>query len=173
MAALIETMSVTFSSPGTVIGWKLSCGCLDAEGLSFDTYQEAVGYFDAHGFSVELLATCADADNCASEPPSIGPIYEEEPPYVNVSNANAIRLLEVLGLPCTFDMLGDSEPADDFLGRVLMALAVNPADPGLPAIEEGNVIDCGRRPGYLEDRLGQLRDVAAWAAAHRKVVMWG
>lgn len=98
-------------------------------------------------------------------------------PCVNVSNANATTLLDLLGIehdPC--DLFGDL-PADGFLGRVLIAqaLAGTAADDegGVPAVRYGNTIECGRRPGYLAERLAELHEVASWAKAHGGVVAWG
>lgn len=71
-----------------------------------------------------------------------------------------------------------SMPAQDFLGRVLVAQAVNPADAGVPARvmpSEGGatMIDCGRREGYSEDRLGQLHELAEFAVSRGRTIQWG
>jgi hypothetical protein len=93
---------------------------------------------------------------------------------VNMSNANARHLLDALGLD-TDDLTGHV-PAETFEGAVLLALAINPADEGIPAHElvpgRPNVIDCGRRPGYTEERLGELRTLAAFARERRLTVVW-
>lgn len=101
-------------------------------------------------------------------------------PRINVNNANAGVLLEVLGLPTDpWGMPEDFEfpTGHDFLGRVLMALAVSPEDAGVPAHspnpDRPNFIDCGRREGYLQERLGQLRELADYAIAHNRKVSWG
>jgi GAF domain-containing protein len=111
-------------------------------------------------------------------------------PSVNVSNTNAAHLLALLGLtpagtsterPDPFDCgdLSGALPADEFLGRVLIALAVNPADAGIPSTSEGGpgtgtaeVIDCGRRPGYSDERLDQLRTLAEAARDAGREVVW-
>lgn len=101
---------------------------------------------------------------------------------VNMSNSNAARVCGSLGID--LDKLGwcGSMPAEDFLGRVLVALAIEPADEGVPShrllpgdsagifgtVQEGGpaFIECGRREGYTQERLGQLRELADWAVAN-------
>jgi hypothetical protein len=117
-----------------------------------------------------------------------------EGPRVNVSNTNAVHLLGLLGLTGDGTALADREAdplavpevelvgeadAGDFLGRVLIALAVNPADAGTATISSGGpgtgtalMVDCGRRAGYSEDRLGELRTVAEAARAAGRTVAW-
>lgn len=97
------------------------------------------------------------------------------PPSLNASNANAAELLSALGVPG--EPCG-SLPADDFLGRVLTALAVAPSDPGRPVTVvdtpgTARHYDMGRRPGYLQDKLTDLRAVAEWARDHGREVVWG
>jgi hypothetical protein len=93
---------------------------------------------------------------------------------VNVSNANARHLLDALGFD-TEDLTG-SAPAEMFEGAVLLALAINPADEGIPAHElvpgRSNLIDCGRRAGYTDERLAQLRTLAAFAREQHLTVVW-
>ena len=61
---------------------------------------------------------------------------------------------------------------------MLFALAITPADEGRPSFElprtEGGMtqIDCGRRVGYLQTRLGELHDLALFAAANDRDVTW-
>ncbi|MFD3539671.1 hypothetical protein ACFWUQ_09235 [Streptomyces sp. NPDC058662] len=93
--------------------------------------------------------------------------FTDEP--VNMANANAVRVLDVLGYD---ELYGDAD-AEDFLGRVLVALAVAPADAGRPATVDGNFIDCGRPPGYTQTRLEELRELAEDACARRLRVAWG
>jgi hypothetical protein len=107
-----------------------------------------------------------------------GEVEALDGPSVNVSNTNAAHLLALLGLFDTGELVGQLA-ADDFLGRVLLALAVNPADAGIPATSTGGpgtgtalVVDCGRRVGYTEARLDQLRTVAEAARAAGRAVVW-
>ena len=95
---------------------------------------------------------------------------------VNFSNANGVAVLALLGVTPenTEDFWnGGRMSAEDFLGRVLVATAVNPADAGVPATREGNFIDCGRREGYFDERLIELREIADVALATGGYVQWG
>lgn len=95
-------------------------------------------------------------------------------PSVNMTNGNAAQVLDLLGLD--FDGNWGETSAEDFLGRVLIAqalLTVATDDAhGLPAVEDRNWTDCGRRPGYLADRLADLRRLATWAIDNQATVAW-
>jgi hypothetical protein len=106
-----------------------------------------------------------------------------------VGKANTDHVLDVLGLPPT-DEHGDAygdEPADVFLGRVLLAQAIEPADAGTPATVRnvddgfggspiltagGRWHDMGRAPGYTDRKLAELRTFAEWCAARGHRVAW-
>ncbi|WP_329583783.1 hypothetical protein [Streptomyces sp. NBC_01361] len=88
---------------------------------------------------------------------------------VDMSNANAARVLDVLGYS---EPYGD-EDAQLFLGRILLALALDPEDAGRPATTDGRFIDGGRRPGYSGVRLMELRGLAEYAQARGLRVTWG
>ncbi|QGH75334.1 hypothetical protein I5G61_gp86 [Mycobacterium phage Quesadilla] len=94
---------------------------------------------------------------------------------VNMSNSNAARVAEALGFSLDPDWCGEMD-AEAFLGRVLMALAVSPADEGMPSFEVAGpgarMIEGARRPGYLQDRLAQLHELALWARAHSTPIWW-
>jgi hypothetical protein len=101
---------------------------------------------------------------------------------VNVSNANAGTILAALGLD-PVELCG-CLPGVDFLGRVLVAVAVEPYDEGVaPAAYQGGIlgfdlgvagtfVDCGRRPGYLQDKLTVLGRLADYAADRALDVAW-
>lgn len=95
---------------------------------------------------------------------------------INMNNANAAFVLESLGFAedvAAGDLCG-TVPAQDFLGRVLAALALSPGDEGVPAHTVGSdrFIDCGRRPGYLQDRLAGLHELALAAQFRDLSVTW-
>jgi hypothetical protein len=96
-------------------------------------------------------------------------------PMVNMANGNAAQVFDLLGL--TYDGDFGEIAAEDFLGRVLLAQAltdvVTDDTRGLPArIEGAKWIDCGRRPGYLAERLTELHEIACWAHERNAVVVW-
>ena len=89
---------------------------------------------------------------------------------LNVTNTNGAYLLGALGIPVpAMTSIGTVDPAD-FLGRVLLAIAVSPTDAGVPAHEVpsrgARWIECGRREGYLHEKLTVLRSLAEWAVAN-------
>ncbi|TQK49869.1 hypothetical protein FBY35_0145 [Streptomyces sp. SLBN-118] len=88
---------------------------------------------------------------------------------VDMANSNAARVLDTLGYA---EPYGD-EDARLFLGRVLLALALNPEDAGRPAVVDGRFTDCGRAPGYVQSRLNELRELAQYAHARGLRVTWG
>lgn len=105
-----------------------------------------------------------------------------ETPELNMSNVNARFVLEMLGYKDTSD--GGSASAEEFMGRVLMALAIAPHDEGVPAHDDssydsngvrisGQLIQGGRPKGYLQDRLMELETVATWAAENNTTIVWG
>ncbi|MEU9014724.1 hypothetical protein AB0D12_34265 [Streptomyces sp. NPDC048479] len=65
------------------------------------------------------------------------------------------------------------EDAQLFLGRFLLALALDPEDAGRPAVTDGRFIDCGRSQGYAQSRLYELRELAEYAHARGLRVTWG
>jgi hypothetical protein len=94
---------------------------------------------------------------------------------INMSNSNAATICAALGFSLDPDWCGEMS-ALDFQGRVLMALAISPADEGMPSYEHqgagARMIEGARRPGYLQERLGQLHELAAWAVANNVAVVW-
>lgn len=88
---------------------------------------------------------------------------------VNLNNVNAARVLGVLGY---LELYGD-EDAGLFLGRVLLALAVDPEDAGRPVLREGRYVDCGRSEGYTGARLLELHALAQYARTWGRHVTWG
>ncbi len=95
-------------------------------------------------------------------------------PELNINGGNAAELFNLLGLE--FDGDFGETPAEDFLGRVLLAQALLDVTTddghGRPGHTEGRWTTCGRRPGYLADRLTQLHQLATWAHEHDAVVAW-
>jgi hypothetical protein len=92
----------------------------------------------------------------------------------NCAVGNQALVLRVLGyVP---DPGGDDYgncTAGDFYARVILALAVLDDDHELqPSTVGGNWHDCGRRQGYLIDKLHELREHAMWCAAHDVRVQW-
>ncbi len=200
-------MSVTFTTEmSPVTGYEVTCGCDEATGPVFETFTDAENYLIPLVEDESLrtpLPGCSDPEMCLMYRLSIHPLETDPAPSINVANGNAADLFRALGLltdnpadraagSVTFDGVGvvaapmaeDSpwngggmSPAD-FLGRVLLALAITPADEGRFAVETvrlgGSVIiECSRPIGYLQDRLAQLHHLAQFAVSRgRTEVFW-
>ncbi len=99
---------------------------------------------------------------------------------VSLANANALRVLETLGLPPTCDeqscdLVGESDPIA-FLGRVLLAQGLAPYDEEMPAYQlpgDGATVWQGaRHAGYMQEKLRLLEELAAFCAAQGYIVAW-
>ena len=95
---------------------------------------------------------------------------------VNMSNSNAHRVALTLGIDLEEWGWAGEMDAQEFLGRVLLALALEPEDAGIPPHEVPTggprLIECGRREGYLQERLGHLHDLAQHAIRVGKPVQF-
>lgn len=95
-------------------------------------------------------------------------------PELNMANGNAAAILQLLGLPAD---PGGEATAEQMLGRILIAQALldvaTDDENGTPDVHDGRVIYCGRRPGYLAERLADLQEIATWAHQHHVPVVWG
>ncbi|MBP2371681.1 hypothetical protein [Pseudonocardia parietis] len=118
----------------------------------------------------------------------------DQEPSLEVSSVNARLLLRALGLAAELGADDVREPApggappplpeepnpligsltaEQMLGRVELALALAPPDPGLPARDlNATNYDFGRVEGYLQDRLAHLREIALYAREHQRDVVW-
>lgn len=172
-------MSIDFApvfEEGDIEGYRLVCCLTDKELVQVDSYREAKRVSDLHAV---LCEECGYLDGCY--------IYEiTDVPRLNVSSANGAALLEVLGLRlqdtevidglwyCVQDGVLDAKA---FLGRVLLAQGVAPADAGIPWHDISRpggpmVIQCGRREGYIDEKLIELEVLARWAMEHGRKVQW-
>lgn len=177
-------MSIIFGTTlSEITGFTLTCG--HDNGVTehrFGTYEEArtvlQAEYDTHGHTGGF-AVCDD-DYCLNGMMSVLPMESDPAPDLNVSNTNAMHLLGLLGLPSEPDECGTlsgSTTAEDFLGRVLLAQAINPADAGVPATSTAGqggtvLIDMGRRLGYADERLTTLRELADFAVSRDRDVQW-
>jgi len=81
----------------------------------------------------------------------------------NCSNLNASGLLDLLGIQvgeAFEERCCGSMSAEDFLGRVLIAQAINPADEGLPTYKMTGA-EAGNHSGLLGSLLGGLAQAEA------------
>lgn len=165
-------MSVTFYTEPTNTQVRIACACGEvASNTVFASHQEA--YRALHIEKTATVPQCGDA-YCAADR-SVTYLPLEETPEVNVSNTNASAIFDILGIKvgeefeerCVGEMA-----ADEFQGRVLIAAGLQPVDAGIPAIQEGNQVFCGRPEGYLNSRIEELRAVADYATANGSPIRW-
>lgn len=187
-------MSISFfPEPGAPTGFRVGCSCETNQGPVFGTYADAEEFYVAHDLLnttiPEVLVGCWYAGQegfCEMGQCFITATFIEDAPSLNVSNGNAIVLLEALGLlgevtDTPFGPVPDacgSLDAETFLGRVLAAEVLSVGDAGTETetlVEEGRatMVMCGRPEGYLDAKLAVLREVATWAQAHQVPVVWG
>jgi hypothetical protein len=70
------------------------------------------------------------------------------------------------------DLIGECS-AEDFLGRVLLALAEQPEDEGMPSYESHPRWNVGARPaGYMQRHLHELHALAQYCREQDMIVAW-
>ena len=173
-------MSVTFSpaTPESVaIAHNLTCVC---GAWVFDVVYPDYASACRARYAGNIKSACDD-EICviSSRGGVLFPVPAVEFPEVNLANGNACMILEVLGIDVADDLCGEVS-ADDFLGRILIALALSPVDEGMPAYkisgddDEGATIWQAPRPvGYTQDVLNRLREVAEFAKSKGWGICWG
>jgi hypothetical protein len=185
-------MSVTFRTEPNELSFiafdhHLLCTALGrTDPRIFATYAEAVTGIATHS------RWCTDVFCGPDMPFVVARTAAADEPAVQTSSVNGRLLLRALGLvpeigaetvtSAETDDHVDLGGHDDLVGvcdstelldRIDVALALHPADAGIPwHTLSANVIDCGRRPGYLHDRLAALRGVAVYAQSSRRRVDW-
>lgn len=152
----------------------VSCSCGESRSEMFAS-REAAYAAKAAGL---FVSNCSD-EYCLCDSLRVS----DDEPEVRLSIFNASEMLETLGIQVGEDFedcWSGSLPADDFKGRVLMALALVPTDEGMPAHlltpegSEGVQIWQAERPaGYAQSRLAQLLEVAEFALSQGREVAWG
>lgn len=165
-------MSITFAptfQPSDVIGHRVSCACGDAKSPTIHARRA-----NAMSEMQRGDVACGD-DYCGADCTCVEVVESTNFPFVNMSNRNAQSLLDVLGL--TWDDNGGEATADDLLGRILIAEGIYGEDHGVPSEHTrrsggGLLVDCGREPGYINDRLVGLREVAEAARKAGRTVTW-
>lgn len=162
-------MSVTFSPAVRLdIPHTLTCMCGEwTQGVQYDSHA------DAWEMSKSVTSGCSDeyCDDTYVYPVSIVP-----EPEVQMSNGNAVTILDVLGIKVGEDFsdrCSGSISVEDMKGRILMAQAINPTDEGSATIAVGNVVDCGRPEGYTDGKLFSLLEVVEFAEANNVDIVWG
>lgn len=191
-------MSVTFRIETNYerdsLGYTLTCEHpLDPQEQGIHTWERARELVVAHAL------TCQDS-LCEYYGPDIDEVFVDAVHadlHVNVNAQNAADLFALLGLPTTNSDgefgVGESA-ADDFLGRVLLAQGIAPADAGtdartltsadrddphvasplraLAAAGFSNLVMCAREPGALDMLLVRLAALATAARQEGRRITW-
>ncbi|WP_328973604.1 hypothetical protein [Streptomyces sp. NBC_00239] len=179
-----------------------SCGCRLATELAAPhrTYELALAEVLAAPAEREALPGCEMPDICPHYPLYV---HEADPdgdvPEVNIGARNSVRLAHLLGFEApepagtlaalsAAERAGDTTsavaeapavgdggqmPAEEFLGRVLIALALTPEDAGVEGYWDGRWFTGGRSAGHLQMRLLELHALAQWCALRGRDVAWG
>lgn len=173
-------MGTTFATEmGPVIGWAV----VDRVGgrEEFGTYEAACSRMvDVRDNGAVLAGSCLSGyayhEYYGPHDPTIEVVEEDPAPTVHMNFSNAALICDVLGISRDAEDGGEMSPKD-FLGRILLAQALSPADAGVPARSAtagGRFTNGGRPEGYVQSRLSNLRELAEWAIAHdRRTVRWG
>lgn len=174
-------MTIHFSTEmGPISGFAFTCG--HDNGLTehrFGTYADASAFLqverDAHGVTGGL-AVCGDVDYCGQGSMHIQAVESDPAPSFSATGTNTAYLLGLLGLPSAPEDGGSffgSVPAQKFLDRVLLAQA-SLAGARVPVLAAAApAVHVGQRPGYTEQRLADLRDIAEFGVLHGRTVQWG
>lgn len=165
-------MSVTFAAEYVASdfdGWAVThAGTEDRFSVVFADREDAVQAL------VEHDDTC-DRDLCRMYGGQVDAMSAFPDLSVNISSVNARFVLDALGYGAADELVGECQP-DDFFGRVMLAQAIAPTDAGVPAYTAPGrgvqMIHCGRRPGYLADRLIVLSELAQWCRTQDRAVVW-
>lgn len=164
-------MSVTFQVPmAEITGYDVACACGPA-GMHFATYGEVESFLILQRMSPSRLATCTD-EWCEGDTPMLVSHHgNEDAPEVNVCNANAVNILQGLGLPLG-DLTGEID-AEDLWARIALNLALAEPSPAVATVSTGNVVSMGRDEGYVQDRLRALLPLVEYAKTGGHPIIWG
>jgi hypothetical protein len=157
-------MSVTFAIEALFTG-TYRADCDEAGELARGQLEDVQVAIDEHPWQ-----TCPGCLGYRPGPWSVTDI--DGAPEVDLANANARDLLLALDLPFQEDELAGELPGEEFLGRVLLALAADRDESAVPDLVDGGWVFCGRREGYVSEVLHRLHAVAAEAVRLGRSVIW-
>lgn len=188
-------MSVTFRPvEGPIDHYTVVCvNCDISHPEKFATYEDASNFIRAVRECTAAVTGCKREEYYCSEAAFTNACEAVgEVPETNVAFGNAIDLLDALGVDFRFeptpeeaenDIFGvagvelcGTLDAEDFMGRVLTALALAPESAEIPshaAVGAPNIIRGHREEGYVQNRLRELHEIAQFAIDHDRQVTWG
>jgi len=165
-------MSVTFTLEANPTG-AFTAHCYDDN--------VTLGPVESYDAILPVLAIHkAQCEECAAYGIYSQPVMDVSDDFdLNVSSMNGRILLDALGVH-TPELWG-ALSGEDFLGRVLLAIAADRDDSGVDSAVIGGaslgqtgatMIDCGLRPGYFADRFGALHALGMEAVRLGREVHW-
>lgn len=156
-------MSITFRPNLPYVDFKShNVVCYQCESL--------FGVFDSYWTAGEAAMESYHCESCNDPEASAMLEFNEQAfPEMNVSNTNARRIIEALGME--FDYCG-SIGAEGLMVIALIKLALDKKNKPVASVQEGNMITCGTPEGYLESRFESLIEIAQYAINHDVEVIW-
>lgn len=137
------------------------------------------GNFTGEEFPSRLLAHASIESRDASEVCSECLLLTYEPvdpePEVQMSNSNAVDLLDLLGIKNGKDFAercAGSMSAEELMERALLAEGFAPENSGLTTMRIDNVVYSGRPDNYIAQKLAGIRSLAEWALSNGRKVIW-
>lgn len=157
---------------GLAVSSIIECGCGKFRSPAFASHAEAYSAMT----SGSVVTACGDDYCLALGTLFVVPAVAE--PEVQMANLNASEIFPLLGIGLEDSDWCGSMPADDFKGRVLLALALAPEDLGRGAEPMGHAVfgigvRAPREVGYTQARLTMMLEVADLALARGTEVCWG
>lgn len=178
-------MTATFTLEMLPVGtFHLSGGCAwdedlpaivdeNGEALSFTSWDDTMTALVAH------KAVCGECETWGCH--GVADVDVSDEFDVTLSNASAHTVLNALGFDTKEFGLAGMVDADDFMGRVLIAMAEDRDDSGVKsAVTNGReiglpgatIIDCGLAPGQFAEWFEALHALAAEAQRIGRSVQW-
>lgn len=187
-------MSVTFRpTEGPIDHYSVECiNCNVTHSEEFATWDDAAEFTRAVREERATVTGCKGEEYYCSEAAFTNACETVgEVPETNVAVGNATDILDALGVDFRFeptpeeaanDLFGiagvelcGTLNAEDFMGRVLTALALAPESAEIPshaAVGAPNIIRGHREEGYVQNRLRELHEIAQFAINHDRQVTW-
>lgn len=163
-------MSINFYvNPGSVTGYKVRCFCGEGS-IDMDSYEDAESYLIMWHMENTLVPGCSNeyGDCTAYIPLIVASFVNSDIHEVEMSSFNARDVMNELGLE---EESGEIDP-DEILSRALVQLALGEISPTRETVVEGNSVMCGRKEGYVQDKISGIVELAEIAKARNTTVMW-
>lgn len=188
-------MTVTFRpTDGPIDHYSVECvSCKVTHSEKFPTWDAAAEFTRAVREERATVAGCkGEPYYCAEAAFTKACETVGDVPEIGIAYINAIDLLDALGVDFRYEPTPEEAASDlfgmagfefcgtlaaqDFMGRVLTALAVAPESAEIPSyavVGAPNSIRGYREEGYVQKYLRGLHEIAQFAIDHDRQVTWG